>query len=335
MRKIWYRLLCGTAAAALLLPLAACGFGASSGAGSAASGTAAPSAQQKCRTGLGVVVTAEAEERTGEITVTAAGVVLDEQGRILHCAVDAAEQTVEAAGDGTVTLPAQYATKGELSGEYGMKDASPIGREWDEQVHAFCRYVVGKTGAEVAALPTENGKAADTDLLSGCTIRIGSLQKAVSRACENAQESGAAAADTLRLAMVSSGSGTVATDDADGRAQVKTTLAVLTKDASGRVTSAMLDEVEPTFTVVSDGLLTAPETVQSKLELGSSYGMKTASPIGLEWDEQSRALCAYLTGKDAEQIAALSAAEQKADLAASCTIRLTDIRKTILKALED
>ena len=53
-------------------------------------------------------------------------------------------------------------TKNQLGDGYGMKQASSIGKEWNEQAAGFCAYVTGKTAAQVAGLAVdESGKAAD------------------------------------------------------------------------------------------------------------------------------------------------------------------------------
>jgi hypothetical protein len=40
-----------------------------------------------------------------------------------------------------------------LGDGYGMRSASKIGKEWNEQANAFAAYVIGKTVDEVKALP--------------------------------------------------------------------------------------------------------------------------------------------------------------------------------------
>lgn len=64
-----------------------------------------------------------------------------------------------------------------------MKQASSIGREWNEQAAAFCAYVTGKTVDEVKGLAvSEDGKAADADLAAGVTIGIGEFQTLIEKA---------------------------------------------------------------------------------------------------------------------------------------------------------
>ena len=65
--------------------------------------------------------------------------------------------------------------------------------EWYVQSQAFSNYVVGKTGAEVAAMQTktlENGyqiSADDALLTAGCTIQITGICAVVAQAANNAR----------------------------------------------------------------------------------------------------------------------------------------------------
>ena len=108
----------------------------------------------------------------------------------------------------------------------------------------------------------------------------------------------------------------------------------LTADSDGRVTSAVGDMVEPALTVGSDGGVVAPDTIRSKLEQGDDYGMRGASSLGKEWYEHSQGFCSYLKGKTAAQLAHLPTDGSDADLAALCTIDVTDLEKAAEKALK-
>ena len=122
-----------------------------------------------------------------------------------------------------------------------------------------------------------------------------------------------------------------ATDDKDVNAQVDVSIVALTTDADSRVTSAIADMAEPALTVVSDGSVTAPDLVKTKLELGEDYGMRGASALGKEWYEHSEGFCDALKGKTRTEIAGLSGGD--ADLKALCTIDITDLQKAALDAL--
>jgi hypothetical protein len=71
---------------------------------------------------------------------------------------------------------AEILTKNEKGFDYGMVayNASAIGKEWFEQAAAVADYAVGKTADELAnGAVNAEGKAADADLATVATIRIG------------------------------------------------------------------------------------------------------------------------------------------------------------------
>ena len=92
----------------------------------------------------------------------------------------------EVAFDGTGVITSDLSapkTKNELGFDYGMAKISPIGKEWFEQAEYFCRYIVGKTPAEVAGIAvTETTATTDVDLATGCTIGIGGFQTLIAKA---------------------------------------------------------------------------------------------------------------------------------------------------------
>ena len=83
-----------------------------------------------------------------------------------------------------------------------MAPASPIGKEWFEQVDAYELWCVGKTVDEVKGVVGEDGAPTDDTLLTGCTIKIGDITKAVVDACEKAVETDATSADTLAVSLI-------------------------------------------------------------------------------------------------------------------------------------
>ena len=104
---------------------------------------------------------------------------------ITSCYIDAVQANVDfdAAGVITTDLTAVPPTKNELGDNYGMGQISPIGKEWNEQVAAFCAYVTGKTLDQVAGIAvTEKGAAADADLAASVTIAIGEFQALIAKA---------------------------------------------------------------------------------------------------------------------------------------------------------
>lgn len=77
-------------------------------------------------------------------------------------------------------------TKRKLGKEYHMKDASVIGKEWDEQMDYLQTYIKDHGIAEIQL--DEQGKAKNEDVLSGCTISIDGYLKAVKSAMEQSKE---------------------------------------------------------------------------------------------------------------------------------------------------
>ena len=79
-------------------------------------------------------------------------------------------------------------TKNELGDEYGMKKASSIQKEWNEQAAAFAQYCLGKTADEITGIAAgEDGKPADADLAAGCTMHPGNFQWIMAAAIANAK----------------------------------------------------------------------------------------------------------------------------------------------------
>ena len=90
-------------------------------------------------------------------------------------------------------LNTQVPTKVEQGDNYGMKAASPIGKEAYEQFAALEAYMVGKTVEEVLAMPTyekDAGHPAVPDveeLKTSCTISIEDPLAALEKAYQNAK----------------------------------------------------------------------------------------------------------------------------------------------------
>ena len=234
-------------------------------------------------------------------------------------------------------MPTDYRTKRQRGSDYPLAEVSSLKKGWTEQADAFASYLKGMTAEQIAHLETdEAGKAKDADLLSHCTIAVEQYRRAVEKACTNADVLGAAKGDRVGLGIEvkNASSDVTATDDKDVNAQLDVTIVALTADSDGRVTSAVGDMVEPALTVGSDGGVVAPDTIRSKLEQGDDYGMRGASSLGKEWYEHSQGFCSYLKGKTAAQLAHLPTDGSDADLAALCTIDVTDLEKAAEKALK-
>ncbi|MBR5510251.1 MAG: hypothetical protein IKV59_09385, partial [Lachnospiraceae bacterium] len=104
------------------------------------------------------------------------------------------------------------------------------------------------------------------------------------------------------------------------------------------ITSCLIDAVQSKVAFDTTGAVAGevPGNVLSKNELGEQYGLKKFSPIGKEWNEQTAAFCAYVTGKTIEEAAGIAVDEgtvpTEADLVSSVTIRIGDFMALIEKA---
>ena len=296
------------------------------------------------KTGFAVSATLSAEnagEKDGSTTtdISLVAVTVTEEGVIESCKIDAIQGKVAFSADGKVSSEAgEVLTKKELGDDYGMRVASPIGKEWDEQVEAIEAYAVGKTVEELKTKAIdENGVVADADLASGATIYMGSFIWAIEAAVNNAQYLGANAGDELVLVANTKASGTDATAEADGTTQVDANVAVFTMNGD-TITSCIIDAVQAKASFDTKGVAAeiADPAVLTKAQLGENYGLKSYSQIGKEWDEQTAAFCEYITGKTVEEVKGIALTETTApadaDLAASVSIAVGDFMGLVEKA---
>ena len=129
---------------------------------------------------------ADGKDGNAQVDSTVCALVVDDEGKIVSCLFDVAQTKIgfSAAGEITADMSADVLSKQELGDAYGMKPASGIGKEWFEQADALAAYCVGKTYDEVVAglAMDEAGHATDADLLTGCTMKVGSFVKALAKA---------------------------------------------------------------------------------------------------------------------------------------------------------
>lgn len=295
------------------------------------------------KTGLALSTSLDgSSDGAAQADVTMAAVTVDADGKIVECVIDSVQSKIEfdAKGQLTTDVATEFKTKNELGPDYGMKKFGNAVAEWNEQAAAFAAYCVGKTADEVTGMAvTEEGKAADEDLAASCTIYVGGFQALVAKAAANAVDMGAQAGDKLGLGVATNmAKSTSAAADKEGVAQTYATVAVTTTNADGKITSAVIDAVQADVNFDATGKVTTDLTaaVPSKNELGDAYGMKSASAIGKEWNEQAAAYAAYAVGKTADEVNATAVTEgvpSDADLAASVTVHIADFNTVITKAV--
>ena len=296
------------------------------------------------KTGLAIVTTMSKADDANQVDydVTVVAVTVDDNGVIQDCIIDSvgASAAVNNKGEITTDTAAEIQTKNEKGDNYGMKAYGGAKYEWYEQAAALANYAKGKTVAELKqGAVNEAGKAADADLASTATIYLGGYVSAIEAAVNNAQHLGAENGDQLKLAVTSSlGSSTNAAADKAGTAQLDCDAVALTvKD--GAITSCVIDSAQAKASFDATGAITTelPAQVQTKNELGESYGMKAWGGAKYEWNEQAASFAAYVTGKTAAEVAGIAVAEGKpsdVDLSATVTIAIGGFQALIAKAMQ-
>lgn len=277
----------------------------------------------------------------GDSTVVA--VTVDEDGVITNCIIDHAMTVVKISADGKIVTPLDtvFLGKKELGDDYGMRKASQIGREWDEQANDLAAYIIGKTLAEVKEIAiTEDGNAADEDLSSSVTVTITGYIAAIEKAVNNAEFLGASVGDKLGLGLVTTIDKSKDAGDADGLVQIYTHYAAVTFDGDDVITSAVMDASQANINFSAEGKITSDlaTVVKTKVELGDDYGMRKASPIGKEWFEQAEAFAEYIVGKTAAEVGGIALTDggepSGDDLTSSVTMTISDMMDVVGRAFK-
>ena len=286
------------------------------------------------KTGLAVISEIKADEHNPsdtalEIDSVAAAVTVDADGKIVDVKIDEAQTKPDLTKDnGNVT---DLRTKLAKKEDYAMKAASPIQKEWYEQVAAFEAWAKGKTADEVKAGVDAEGNPTDADLKAGCTIKANGFTEVVAKAMASATDMGAKATDTLRLSVTTE----KYYESNETNLQYDSNYAAVTFDAEGKITSCLIDASQAKC-AMADGKFTVEKgAYQSKKELKENYNMKVASPIEKEWFEQAAAFEAWAKGKTAAEVKAGVGEDGKpsdADLKAGCTIIVNAIAENVAAA---
>ena len=290
------------------------------------------------KTGFGMITTIT----KSQVNIAYAAVTVDDAGVITSCDMDyiQAKYVIDATGKITTDKATQFQSKYELDDAYGMRIASPIGKEWDEQADHFVAYCIGKTIDEIKGVAlTEAGKAADADLAAGCTMTVTEYLAVVEKAVNNAAHLGAKKGDVVKVAQVSGfdKSTADASATAAGKIQINAHVGAVTLNGDV-ITSCIIDAVQAKIAFDATGKITSDMTapVASKTELQDGYNMRMASPIGKEWFEQSAGFSAYVTGKTLAEVAGIALNESgkptDADLTATTTITITDFLAVVEQA---
>lgn len=288
------------------------------------------------KTGLSFVTSlSSSKDGQAQANIALTAVTVDDNGVITACVIDYVQAKIafDATGKITTDMATVFQSKNELGDGYGMRKASSISAEWNEQAAAFAAYCVGKTIDEVKNMPVdENGKA--VDIVASCTMAAGQFITGVEDAVANAVHMGAKKGDVLKVVQYSNMSKSKdATAEAEGQAQVYAHVGAFTLNGDV-ITSAYIDAVQATVKFNAEGKITSDvaAAVQSKNEIKDGYGMKAISPIGKEWYEQTAAFCAFITGKTLNEAIAVAVNPAETDVVASCTIGTDAFLQLIVKA---
>ena len=289
--------------------------------------------------GLGVSTTVSATDATedkngeGEVSTTVAAVLVDENGKIVKCFIDCAENIVAYTAEGKAVANASFATKYELGDAYNMVLIGKANKEWYAQADTFCTLVAGKTISEVKALVASENKEV---INAGCTIDVSEFVLALEKAVAGAVASNATANDTLKLGVSTSQTTEDATEDKEGTNEVETTFFAAAVNGEGKITAAKAECVQVAFTFNTKGVSTfnTKEPVLGKYEKGDAYNMVLIGKANREWYAQADVFCAATIGKTAGDVSALMGAGNKGTdevKNAGCTILVDGFVKAASK----
>lgn len=261
---------------------------------------------------------------------TFAVLTIDKEGKILEAKIDTAQSKFKFNKEGKFfehPEEAKFKTKKELGDEYGMKKASGIGKEWNEQIEFLESKLVGKTLEDVKniKLVEKDGKKVfeDADLISGATVGVEDYLKAVVKAFENAKEAKENTVEKVGIkAVTKMGSNTAEIKDGKFAAQFETTVSVVGLNKEKKVEIVEIDTAQNTVDFTLDGFVPSEKEATTKRTLGDAYGMKATSKIGKEWFEQMNAFQEFLVGKTLEEISALKLEGENVDAISGASIKL-------------
>ncbi len=274
------------------------------------------------------------KDAVAAIETSMMAIIFDMDGKVMDVSFDVTEQMITFADDGTVAGDIELRTKSERGEDYGLKAASGIGKEIDEQFMALEEWMVGKTIDEIADMSAD-----DEDLKAGVTIMIDDYIMTAKKAYENAMPLAEmpteVALGTSVLVTPQEGDGA----EKGASVEVTTTFVGLATDGEGKIIDIMFDAAQQFVAFDAQGQLAGEVDLRTKVEKGPDYNMIVASPIEKELFEQYAALEDYAVGQTVDEVLGMPTYEKDAyypnipdveDLKASVTIDITDL----LKALE-
>ena len=316
--------------------------------------------EHEYKLGMGISVDYQTYSSGGfTINGALAAVVLDEQGRIVDCRVDAVyiKGTVYEGGEYQFT---NWATKMEMGDNYNMSqygnDVNGDGKvlEWYQQAQAFEKYVVGKTVDEIRNMPLQfvnyyNISADDALLNAGCTIQITELRDAVVKACSDDQGKKFKTSEQFLLGVAATSNDNGSRDTGDGVDIRTNTDFAATVVVDGKIVASVVDGFQVNLEFDYDGYFTNATYNGTKRELKDDYGCgrfgidNNGDGINLEWYLQSAAFTNHIVGYTVNDVAAMTTKlsnnhEISTDdelLSAGCTIQITGLRDVVVKSINN
>lgn len=260
--------------------------------------------------GMGIAPIISTSDGRAQADVTAAIVVLDDEGKIVSAQLDTVQTRINFPGGvlqnlNDVDLRSKYQKKD----DFGMIVASPLGKEWFEQADAFEKAIVGMTAEDIENIPLVNNNghmvADDETIYAGCTIDITSFQEAIIKACNDEYAKEFSASDlSLGIGNFTTLEGTTeATSYSEGIASFNTVFTGAVYDSEDKILACLIDNSWLKVGFDTEGAITSvPTDFRTRKEMKDDFGMIVASPIGKEWYEQITAFENVIVGMTAKEV---------------------------------
>ena len=262
---------------------------------------------------IGVAVTDKAAKLSADVTV--ASVVIDADGKIALCRIDAIAPSAKIE-NGAIVGTESFQSKHEQGDNYNMVKYGGSKSEWYAQAKFFEEYVTGKTLAEV-----KNVKTGDEALVAGCTIDVTDFVVAVVKAFESDDKIAFTSAADLTLGVAV----TASSGEKKGAVNLVYNTAG-TVVADGKVVAAVVDCGELSI-AVENGAGTTVTYKGSKLEQGDAYNMVAKGGSISEWYVQAKTFAATAVGKTVAELADLPI-----EGIAGCTIAVDPYKPALVNA---
>ena len=332
------------------------------------SGNANTDTQDKqYKLGMGV---AFGEFTNSQINATIASVVLDNNGKIVACRIDAVYNRYNIDLNDEIINFTNFKSKVELGYDYNMSKygTSLIGnnrvKEWFEQAQAFENWAVGKTVDEIANMPLRrmpNGYviSADQDLLNaGCTISIEDFRNAVVKACNDDQGAYFITEEPIKLGIAANSMDN-GSQFYDEYVRVKMTVYLATSVVvDGKIVASINDAIAPEIhldweqNVIETSVGKGAGILKTHRELKEDYKMSlygtgmdwNGDGVVKEWYEQSAAFSNHVVGMTANEVANMPTKQiengyivsaDDALLSAGCTIMITEMKEIVAKSVQN